>query len=149
LDIRPFDLPDAADGTKQSIRLHYRPSHGQVKLIEKLTRKAVADESYLSGEDALIAALADGWTIKDDAGEIPFGTANIDRIEHAVSSLIRDECLRITEATQPNSYAKIIEDARGLSRALMDAKPPDGDMPKVDALSAALLTFIGGAPPNR
>ena len=102
MDIQRFDLPDG-----QWADLHRRPSHGQLKVIEKMTRKAIADEEWLSTQDALVITLVDKWLVRDSDGrDLPLSREGINEAPHQVIHLLAEELNKVTEASQaPNPQA--------------------------------------------
>lgn len=93
MDIERFDMPDG-----QWADIHRRPTHGQMKQIEKFTRKAIADEEWLSTQDALVLTLVDKWSF-----DKPVSREAIDEMPHAIIALISDELNKVVEASQTPS----------------------------------------------
>lgn len=120
MSIEHFDLPDG-----QSAEIQRRPSHGQMKEIERLTRKAIADDLALQVEDALVLTLVTEWNVHDNEGNpLPLKRESLDRVPQDTMSLLTDELQGVTSATRPNdAIAGVITTLRGLKQRL--SKPAE------------------------
>lgn len=136
---------DHADGV-QWVELHRRPSHGQIKEIERHTRTAArGDTPGMGGEEAAIRVLANAWHILDaDGAPVPFGTAAVDRIPADTWLWIAEECDAILNSIRPADA--IVGVLRAL-RSLRDAVPSEYH-DRLAAMGDVVAEMAGSSRPN-
>lgn len=95
MNVEKWTLPDG----KQTVDMHRRPSHGQVREMERLLWKAQASETPgMLAEEAAFRVLVEGWDLE---GGIPF---KLDAYEHVPADtwrIIKEELQKILDSINP------------------------------------------------
>lgn len=98
-----FELPDADDGSKQSIKIENRPNTDQLRQIGNMAERSRIIAEPFNLVAFVIQTLCKDWRILDrDGSEIPSDTKNIGRIPADISMLIFNECWSVVGPLIPN-----------------------------------------------
>lgn len=102
MDIQPFELPGG-----RTARIHRRPSHGQIRRVEELTRRALGAEDNIGTEDALVLTLVDSWDVTDESGAaVRLDRNGLEQVPQDVMAALADELLIIAESVRPADLAR-------------------------------------------
>lgn len=113
MDIQPFTLPGGF-----TAHIHRKPTHGQVRRVEELTRKALGNDDPMGTEDALILTLVDHWDLTDERkAALPLSREGIEQVPQEVIAALSDELLLVTQAVRPENLAR---DVSGRLAALVE-----------------------------
>ena len=139
MNVETWHLPDG----KQSVDIHRRPSHGQVREMERLIWKARdSDTPGMSAEDAAVQVLVEGWDLE---GGIPFKRESYDEVPADTWALIRDELQSVVDSINPaRAVDAALAGLRSMSRTLK------GDAAKrIDEIIEQVRDVAGLTDPNR
>ena len=103
--IEKHELPPAADGSQQWVRIHTVPTHGMAKRITKAHVDGLSDGDILGIETVVVRELTAELLVKDDEGrEIPWSDGEaIDELPEPVVSAIYLACSPVVENLFPET----------------------------------------------
>lgn len=113
MNVEKWHLPDG----KQSVDIHRRPSHGQVREMERLIWKARdSDTPGMSSEEAAVRVLVESWDLE---GGIPFKQEAYGDVPGDTWVLIRRELQMIVDSIDPaRAVDAALAGLRSMERAL-------------------------------
>lgn len=135
MDIQPFALPGGL-----SARIHRRPTHGQLRRVEELTRRALGAEDPIGTEDALVLTLVDSWDVLDDKGAVVrLDREGLEQVPQDVLAALADELLVVAESVRPANLA------RDVSRRLaaLGERCADPDRERLAAIARDFDSLMG------
>lgn len=115
--IEKHELPPAADGSQQWVRLHMVPTHGMAKRITRAHVTGLSDGDLLGIETVVVRELVAEILVKDDEGrEVPWNDGE------AVEDLPEPVAAAIYQAAMPVINGLFPENPRGNRAGRRQAK---------------------------
>ena len=117
MNVEKWNLPDG----KQSVDIHRRPSHGQVREMERLIWKARdSDTPGMSSEEAAVQVLVESWDLE---GGIPFKRESYGDVPADTWALLRDELQTVVDSINPaRAVDAVLAGLRSMQRTLKSAE---------------------------
>lgn len=103
--IEKVDLPPAADGSQQWVRIHTVPTHGMAKRITQAHVEGLNSGDLLGIETVVVRELTAEILVKDDEGrEIPWDEgAAIEELPEPIVSAVYLACTPVVNALFPEN----------------------------------------------